>query len=86
MRSLIGRLHDVLRRFGYEVTPRPLDRPLRLFGPDLVLGVGADEGPSGREPLGLPFVPTSLAPAFAGPGTRRWLQADVPFLRETGRA
>lgn len=44
MRFPIGRLHDVIRRLGYEVTPRPIDRMLRGFGPDTVIDVGANVG------------------------------------------
>ena len=31
------------------------------------------------------FVPAYLTPAFTEAGTRRWLQADVLFLREAPR-
>lgn len=49
MPSLAGRLHDVVRRLGYEVTPRPLRRLLGGFRPDRVLDVGANEGQFARE-------------------------------------
>lgn len=49
MRLPIGRLHTLIRRFGYEVSPRPLTRLVRSFDPDLVIDVGANEGQFGRE-------------------------------------
>ena len=48
MRLPIGRLHDLLRRFGYEITPLPVDRLLRRR-PDVVLDVGANEGQFGQD-------------------------------------
>ena len=43
MRFPIGRVHDQLRRVGYEVIPLPADRLLRR-APDALLDVGANEG------------------------------------------
>ncbi|WP_420455187.1 FkbM family methyltransferase [Rubrivirga sp.] len=43
MKLPIGRVHDLLRRFGYEVIPFPADRLLRR-SPDVLLDVGANEG------------------------------------------
>ena len=48
MRLPIGRLHDLLRRFGYEITPLPVDRLLRRQ-PDVILDVGANEGQFGSD-------------------------------------
>ena len=48
MRFPTGRLHDLLRRFGYEITPLPVDRLLRRQ-PDVILDVGANEGQFGRD-------------------------------------
>jgi len=48
MKLPIGRVHDLLRRVGYEVIPLPVDRLLRR-APDVLLDVGANEGQFARD-------------------------------------
>ena len=48
MRFPVGRVHDLLRRLGFEVIPLPADRLLRR-APDVVLDVGANEGQFGAD-------------------------------------
>lgn len=47
MKLPIGRVHDLLRRVGYEVVPVPAARMLRR-APDVLLDVGANEGQFAR--------------------------------------
>ncbi|MEM1116505.1 MAG: FkbM family methyltransferase [Bacteroidota bacterium] len=47
--SLVGRLHDVIRRLGYEVTPHPLARLVDGYRPDVIVDVGANRGQFGQE-------------------------------------
>ncbi len=94
MKLPIGRVHDLLRRVGYEVIPFPADRLLRR-SPDVLLDVGANEGQfaqafrqrgfEGRivsfEPVPAVFERLSRASA----GDPAWAVRNEALGREEGR-
>ena len=94
MKFPIGRVHDLLRRVGYEVVPVPAARLLRP-APDVLLDVGANLGQFARESRQrgfggrivsfepLPQVFARLAQAARSDA--RWTVRNEALGAETGR-